>query len=407
MPRPLDDELSRRSFLRFAALGVAAGAIACTGDGSAPTASSTTSLEPIECAGFPAEAETAAPLWQVGMERGIVFGSSAATWQLADPAYRRVFSREAALLFTEDDLLWYRLRPDPDASLDFTFGDEIVGYAEREGMLVLGAHLAWDEGFGEGWTRRDLIAMGAATAERLLYGTIEEVVGHYRGRVGAWIVANEVVDGIGIRTDVPWYRTIGPPYIAQAFEVAAAADPDATLLLNDFGLETDDDFAAAADKRTSILTLLDELLDAGVPVHAVGVQAHLAADGFAERFDADAYLAFLAEVAARGLGIMITELDVLDDGLPADVGPRDRAVADTITAYLDVALLEPAVSTVSTFGLTDRYTWLEEDFPRDDGAPRRPLPYDEDLEPKPAYRAVRAGLAGAPVRAPAWEPPRC
>ena len=58
-----------------------------------------------------------------------------------------------------------------------------------------------------------------------------------------------------------------------------------------------------------------------------------------------------------------------------------------------------------TFGLTDRYTWLQEDKPPEDGAARRPLPFDEDLQPKPAYRAVARSLAGAPHRAPLWTLP--
>jgi endo-1,4-beta-xylanase len=58
-----------------------------------------------------------------------------------------------------------------------------------------------------------------------------------------------------------------------------------------------------------------------------------------------------------------------------------------------------------TFGLSDRYTWLQEDYPREDGAPRRPLPYDDGLRPKPAYDALRAALAHAVPRRPTWRIP--
>jgi endo-1,4-beta-xylanase len=75
--------------------------------------------------------------------------------------------------------------------------------------------------------------------------------------------------------------------------------------------------------------------------------------------------------------------------------------------YLDVALDEPAVASVITFGLSDRYTWLQEDFPRDDGAPRRPLPFDEQLKPKPAHEALSESLEGAKPRDSFWRPPRC
>jgi endo-1,4-beta-xylanase len=58
------------------------------------------------------------PLWKQGRRRGIAYGSSTATWQLADEQYARLFAREAGTLFTEDDLLRYRLKPTPDSPLD-------------------------------------------------------------------------------------------------------------------------------------------------------------------------------------------------------------------------------------------------------------------------------------------------
>jgi endo-1,4-beta-xylanase len=231
--------------------------------------------------------------------------------------------------------------------------------------------------------------------------------GAIRGGSAAWIVVNEALDGSGLRTDVPWYETIGPDYVAESFHAAHDGDPDATLLLNDFGYETDDGFAPAADKRAATLQLLDELLDDDVPVHALGVQAHLHAGNFADEFNPEAYRRFLSDVADRDLKILITEMDVLDDGLPPRIGVRDRAVADVIRRYLDVALAEPAVASVIMFGLSDRYTWLQEDYPRADEAARRPLPFDQRLEPKPAFDALRAGLGQAPTRDPIWQPPRC
>jgi endo-1,4-beta-xylanase len=235
---------------------------------------------------------------------------------------------------------------------------------------------------------------------------VPRVVRRYRGQVVGWSVANEVLDGSGLRADVPWYATIGPSYVAESFRIAHEADPDATLLLNDFGYETDDGFASAVDKRAATLQLLDELLADEVPVHALGVQAHLNAGAF-DGFDPDAYRPFLSEVADRGVEILITEMDVLDDGLPPEISVRDRAVADVVRRYLDVTLDEPAVASLVTFGLSDRYTWLEEDYPRSDDVPRRPLPFDQNLWPKPTYEAPKTSLDGVPRRDPLWQPPRC
>jgi endo-1,4-beta-xylanase len=412
-------EVTRRSFLRGIGAAALASMVGCTTGsssdrprngpsvtGSVPPSVAPPSVAPIDCDGA-GSGSGRMPLWATAIGSGIVYGSSAATWQLSDRAYRRLFARETAIVFTEDDLLWWRLRPTPRSELDFTYADRLVDFAEEQRLAILGAHLVWDEGFGEGWSDADLWELDPADAAELLYGTIDATVERYAGRIGAWIVANEVIDGDGVRVDVPWYATIGPSYVEESFRRAHDADPDALLLLNDFGFETDDDSALAEDKRASALALLDELLAADVPVHGLGVQAHLAADGFADAFDAEAYRTFLAEVASRGLDIMITELDVLDDGVPAEVGPRDAAVADALGTYLDVALDEPAVGTVVTFGLSDRYTWLQEDYPRTDGEARRPLPFDEDLEPKPAFEALETALASAARREPPILPARC
>ena len=83
---------------------------------------------------LPATGSDRVPLWRIARRRGLVFGSSAATWQLSDPDYRRLFTRQAGALLTEDDLLWYRLRPTPDSALDFSYGDQIVAFAEQHGM---------------------------------------------------------------------------------------------------------------------------------------------------------------------------------------------------------------------------------------------------------------------------------
>ena len=359
--------------------------------------------------GVPAAARTRAgaaaaavgnPLWQQAYSKGIVYGSSTATWQFEpDPAYSALFQREAGMMLTEDDLLWYRLKPTPSSALDFSFGDRIIGFAESGSKHVLGAHLVWDEGFGDGWTDDDLWLMTEQQARDTLYPTVQAEVSRYAGRVKAWIAANEVTDEGGICTNVPWYATIGPEYIAETFQVAHQADPRAMLVINDFGFEQG---TTAAARRAGFLQVIDMLLGQGVPVHAAGIQAHLTYRNFAREFDPNAYRAFLAALAARGLTIMITEMDVLDDGLKKDIPSRDAGVADVYARYLAVALDEPAVKVFLTFGLSDRYTWLQEDMPRGDRAPRRPLPFDANLQPKPAYNAIVQAFANAPSRTPLW-----
>ncbi|NBE93888.1 MULTISPECIES: endo-1,4-beta-xylanase [unclassified Nonomuraea] len=380
--------LPRRSFLVGSGLGAAA--LLAGGASQFMTAGA-------------AWAAPAGELHQAALAKGLRYGSSAATWQVqSDSAYAALFARESGMLLTEDDLLWYRLKPTQDSPLDFTYGDRIVSYAAGNAQPVLAAHLVWDEGLGDGWEPDALYDLGTQEARDLLFGTIQQEVAHYAGQVTAWVVANEVTDGRrkdanGFWTEEPWYQTIGPAYVEEAFALAHQHDPDAVLLINEFGFETGPDAIA---RRRSMLKAIDHLKSRNVPVHALGIQAHLNADGFAREFDTAAYRTFLSDVAARGLSVFITEMDVQDDGLEADIPSRDAAVADVYARYLSVALQEPAVKVVLNFGLSDRYTWLEEDFPRPDGVARRPLPFDEDLQPKPAYTAILRAFENAPARPP-------
>jgi endo-1,4-beta-xylanase len=381
-------KISRRTMLKGAGAGAAA----------ALTVGGTSVLTRV-----PALAAPTGQLYQAARAKGILYGSSTATWQFQpDPAYAALFAREAGMLFTEDDLLWYRLKPTPTAPLDFSYGDAAFAFAESNAQSVFAAHCVWDEGLGDGWPPDALYFLTEQEARNHLYPTIQAEVSRYAGRTKAWVVCNEVTDGRrkdanGFWTVNPWWQTIGPEFAEEAFFVARQNDANAILIMNEFGTEQG---SSATAKRTSVLQAIDYLKSRGAPIGALGIEAHLTYQGFANNFNATAFRSFLSQVAARGLHIFITELDVLDDGLKANIAQRDTGVAQVYSTFLNAALQEPAVKIVLTFGLSDRYTWLQEDFPRRDGAARRPLPFDENLQPKPAYTAILNAFNAAPPRTP-------
>jgi endo-1,4-beta-xylanase len=382
-------KFSRRSLLKGAGVGAAA---VLSGGASVLTGST------------PAIAAPTGQLYNAAKAKGILYGSSTATWQFEpDPAYASLFATEAGIAFTEDDLLWYRLKPTQTSPLDFSYGDRFVAFAQTNAQPVFGAHLVWDEGLGDGWPPDQLYNLSTQEARDILYGTIDQEVAHYNGQMKAWVVANEVTDGRrkdanGFWTVEPYYQKIGPTYVEEAFVLARQRDATAILTMNEFGTETG---SAATNKRASILKAIDHLQSVGAPIQALGIQAHLTYQGFSRNFNATAFQTFLSQVASRGLWIFITEMDVLDDGLKANpISTRDAGVASVYSTFLNAALVEPAVKIVLTFGLSDRYTWLQEDFPRTDGAPRRPLPFDDQLQPKPAYTAILNAFNAAPSRTP-------
>ncbi len=153
--------------------------------------------------------------------------------------------------------------------------------------------------------------------------------------------------------------------------------------------------------------MIDELLEAGAPVDAVGLQGHLKPQ---LPHDDAAFAAFVAEIGARGLDVWITELDVDDSGLPDDVPERDRAVAARLAGFLGAVLPLPNVKGVIAWHLSDRYSWYAgaewyaEEVAARGGDPARAARthlYDRDLAPKAAREAVAAALGAEVMRGPA------
>ena len=166
--------------------------------------------------------------------------------------------------------------------------------------------------------------------------------------------------------------------------------------------------SSGAPHRDGVLRLLERFRKTGVPVNALGIQAHIGAgnqDGNNERrFDArdeNAWRKFLVDVTGMGYSLLITEFDVHDATLPADFAERDREVAALGKAFLDLTLSFKQVNTVMCWGLVDSHSWLQNRNPRKDGMPKRPLPYDNHYLSKPLRGAISAAFRAAPRRQPA------
>jgi endo-1,4-beta-xylanase len=292
----------------------------------------------------------------------------------------------------ETELKWGTLRP-AATRFDFRQADWLAEFARENGLLFRGHTLLW---------HRDLPSWFAAIVDRtnarqMLVDHITRVCRRYAGFATSWDVVNEGVElsddnQQGLR-QTPWLTFLGPGYIELAFRTAHAADENAALVYNDYGLELDIDWHAA--RRERVLRLLRDLLFSGTPVHALGIQSHLEPN--IGPFNAKKFKTFLDDVAALGLKIIISELDVTDRHLPADIAVRDAAVADIYSEYARVVLSQPAVTAIITWGLSDRYSWLNQSSSsrRSDGLPVRGLPLDAALRKKLAYDALAARLAGS------------
>lgn len=368
-------EFDRRSFIQSAAVAIAGAALPHTAS-----------------AGGQGLADLAA-------EKGILCGSWVRGTSLQkDDVYQQIVNREFKLLVSSLEMMWDVVEPRQGAE-NFGKADAVRAWAEAHQKKLRGCSLLWYKHV-PGWV--DALRDRAAT-EKAIISHITSQARHYAGAIESWDVVNEPfmsshgrADGL---RDYPLLRVVGPEYLDIAFHAARKADPRALLVLNDYGFEYE--ISNHWRKRADFLKLLDGFKKRGTPIDALGIHSHLRLD-YRRYFDGQKFAAFLKEVSDRGLQIMITELDVADRGAPSDISARDKEVAAAYREFLDAALANPATKTVITWGFTDGDSWVVRGdhayFRRTDGLKPRPLPFDADYKPKPAYLAMADAFKAAAPR---------
>ncbi len=137
-------------------------------------------------------------------------------------------------------------------------------------------------------------------------------------------------------------------------------------------------------KSDAILRLAEGLLRRGVPLHGIGLQAHLTLAALPNWRSVGRNLARLARL---GLACQFTEVDVR---IPKPVtAAKLRAQADAYRRLVDAARAAGNCAGIVLWGFSDRWSWVPGFFRGDDAA----LVFDRRNRPKPAYRALRAALA--------------
>jgi endo-1,4-beta-xylanase len=335
-------------------------------------------------------------------KRGLLAGCAVGAANLRDEAFTRVLAKQYSLVVPENALKFGPLRPTP-TSYNFADADALVQFAHEHKMKVRGHNFVWHEQLPTWFAS----TVTKDNAKQVMTDHIRTVAGRYKGKMQSWDVVNEAVhppDGRpdGLRKS-PWLELIGPEYLEFAYRTAHQADPHARLTYNEYGIENESDADQA--KRAATIDLLKRLKAAGAPLHALGIQSHISA-GNGQTWG-KGLRDLISQAQSLGLDVYLTELDVNDDALPgasdsaADTAARDKSVAEVYRDYLSVALENTAVKSVLTWGVTDKSTWLNgikshrEKLPN---RPQRPLPFDPDYQPAPAFFAMRDAFDHAPHR---------
>lgn len=329
---------------------------------------------------------------------GRYFGAAVKSRQLReDPDFAQAVARECNILVQEYELKRGTTEPKP-GRYDFSGADQIIAFAQKHGMRARGHALVWYAA-QPGWLEPALRAANGPAREKLMTSYISTAMPRYAGKIREWDVVNEAIEpnqgrADGMRMESMWMQAMGEAYIDLAFHTARATDPGATLFLTDYGIEHDS--PRCERRRTALLKLLDRLKGRDVPVDAIGIQGHL--KPYKEGFDERQFAHFLDQLRGYGVRLEITEFDIADIGGPPNPAKRDSEVAAVGRAFIDVALDNPAMQGVLSWGLSDRYSWLSnyKDYKWPDGQLSRGLPLDASLHRKPLWNAMAAAFDAAP-----------
>lgn len=251
------------------------------------------------------------------------------------------------------------------------------------GVALKGHPLAWHT-----LAPRWLMPLSDDEVEATLRARITRDVTDFAGLVDTWDAINEVVilpvftaEENAITRLAQREGRVG--MVRLAFETARAANPAATLLLNDF------------DLSPRYEHLIEDCLEAGIRIDALGLQSHMhqgywgeeRTQGILERFARFGLPLHWTETTLVSGHLMPPEIDDLNDYQIPDwpsTPDGEARQADELVRHYRTLLAHPSVQAITYWGLTDDGAWL--------GAPAGLVRADGTT--KPAYDELHARVKG-------------
>lgn len=249
---------------------------------------------------------------------------------------------------------------------------EMAQWCRQNNLRVKGHTLVWHE-VSPAW----LTDKSVSEIADLQWHRIQREMTAFRGVVDMWDVVNEAVVMPERDPSQPAARLCiemgRVELIKRSFECARAANPQATLLINDFVL--DDKYAQ----------LIDQCLQAGVKIDAIGLQSHMHYGNWTPEYTQEV----LKRFEVFGLPLHFTELTIVSgplkdprdsdwktiktDWMTTDEGEATQ-LKDGSRIFTDL-LAHPLVEAITWWDFSDAGAWQ--------GAPAGLL--RKDMSPKPLY----------------------
>lgn len=260
---------------------------------------------------------------------------------------------------------------------NYAYTDEVVAWTAEHGITCKGHPLAWDHPAGSpNWLPDDPKEM-----ERLSVARVGEIVSRFRGRIDIWDVVNEATHlaNKANRTKMAEWAAAkgGVAYVAEHLVAARAANPSATLLVNDY--RTDPPY----------YRLLEGLrVKRALPFDVVGIQSHMHGGLWPLRKVWD-----ICDLYSKlGRPIHFTESTVVSgprkgpgENWGATTAEGEARQAELTTKFYLALFAHPSVQAITWWDFSDLGAWQ--------GAPSGWL--RRDMSPKPVYERLMELIKGA------------
>lgn len=290
------------------------------------------------------------------------------------PLLRRVEQREFNLgivTFDWKSFVW------SDGSIDWSWMDAQVREAKEAGMRIRFQHLLFSHVYPD-WLKDK--ASSLAEFEAFMKSVIVQVMTRYKNDIQEWVVVNEPQNPPYVTDDIFYHAYGGYDYIDVAFQTAHETDPDAILIYNNT------DNHRANGQTTPVSRMIVRRLKAKNLIDGIGVQMHVYAPQPATKQD------MIDTLQSYGLPVYVTEFDVDLRGVQGTRDERFAVQAQDTRIIIEACLESGVCRSFSTWGIGDKYSWLENPQFNASSDADATL-FDDDLNPKPAYFVIRDALS--------------
>jgi endo-1,4-beta-xylanase len=355
--RPPGRTLRRRLFVTGAVTAVVAAA--------APLALGSTAAQAALAPGTPLKTLAAAA-------GGRYFGSDVTGDMLSNSTVTQLQSQQFNMVTPGNEMKWDTTEPS-NGTFNFAPGDQIVAYAQANSERLRCHNLVWQSQLPS-WVS----ALPANQVQAAMETHITTEATHYKGDCYAWDVVNEPFNSDGSFVADPFFNAMGSGYVADALKTAHAADPNAKLYLNDFGIEGEN------AKSNAMFSLAQSLLAQGAPLGGIGFESHFILGQIPADMQAN-----MQRFANLGLDVAVTELDDRIT-LPATSANLTQQASEFSTVVKDCLGVSRCVG-VTQWAVGDADSWVPGAFSGQGAATM----FDQNYNPKPAFTSVQSTLAAA------------